>query len=72
MRKIINTKRSEVHKAYNQAKREYREWEDRIIRYKQGIYGITPKFLQYFRFQLKEKVKKIKRLKREMSQYNIL
>lgn len=45
MTTIRNEFRSKVHKAYNREKLEYQYWENKIIQYKNGTYGIDPKLL---------------------------
>ena len=42
----------------------------KIIEYKNGLFGISPDLLKFFRSKVKENVEKIKVLKREMSVRN--
>ena len=67
---IRNTYRSKAHKKYNLVKKDYKEWEHKIIEYKNGLFGISPDLLNFFRSKVKENVEKIKALKREMSARN--
>ena len=55
---------------YNLVKKDYKEWEHKIIEYKNGLFGISPDLLKFFRSKVKENVEKIKVLKREMSVRN--
>ena len=70
MRTIRNIYRSKAHKKYNLVKKDYKEWENKIIEYKNGIFGISPDLLKFFRSKVKANVEKIKVLKREMSVRN--
>ena len=70
MRTIRNIYRSKAHKKYNLVKKDYKEWEHKIIEYKNGLFGISPDLLKFFRSKIKENVEKIKVLKREMSVRN--
>lgn len=67
MRTIRNIYRSKAHKKYNLVKKDYKEWEHKIIEYKNGLFGISTGLLKFFRSKVKENVEKIKVLKREMS-----
>lgn len=51
-------------------KKDYKEWEHKIIECKNGLFGISPDLLKFFRSKVKENVEKIKVLKREMSVRN--
>ena len=70
MRTIRNIYRSKAHKKYNLVKKDYKKWEHKIIEYKNGLFGISPDLLKFFRSKIKENVEKIKVLKREMSARN--
>ena len=70
MRTIRNIYRSKAHKKYNLVKKDYKKWEQKIIEYKKGTFGISATMLNFFRTKLKEDVEKIKVLKREMSVRN--
>ena len=41
MRTIRNIYRSKAHKKYNLVKKDYKEWEHKIIEYKNGLFGIV-------------------------------
>ena len=70
MRTIRNIYRSKAHKKYNLVKKDYKKWEHKIIEYKNGLFGISPDLLKFFRSKVKENVEKIKVLKCEMSARN--